>query len=342
MVMVNTRHISFNANDRSYLSILKKEIHRLVTLNGFEQKKIDEIDLLVAEIGSNLVKHATGGEILAGIIEQEGMIALELISIDNGPGIADPEKMMQDGYSTTSTMGHGLGSIRRFSDAFELYSKKDWGTILLSRVFNTTSLPKINRSPSLQLRALVVAKPGELVSGDGCFSMKADNGIIKLLAADGLGHGAEANRAVSEAILAFKTFDSNSPSEILRYIHTAIKKTRGIVATVVLIDPIKKTWNICGIGNISTRLNGFQQSRSYISNNGIVGHNIPNTLNDQELSQNDFQQIILCSDGIRSRWEQAKLPAIQKYDLIVQAAALYKDYGRKTDDMSIVMGRAIP
>jgi anti-sigma regulatory factor (Ser/Thr protein kinase) len=342
MAMVNTPHISFNANDRSYLSILKKEIHRLVTINGFEQKKIDEIDLLVAEMGSNLVKHAIEGEILAGVVEQEGNIALELISIDNGPGIAEPEKMMQDGFSTTSTMGHGLGSIRRFSDAFEIYSKKDWGTIVLSRVYSKTDPVRPPSHPSLQLRALVVAKPGELVSGDGCFSIRSAEGVIKLLAADGLGHGAEANRAVNEAILAFKTIDSGSPAEILRFIHNTIKKTRGIVATAVLIDTVKKTWKICGVGNIATRLNGFQQSRNYISYNGIIGHNIPNTLNDQELSQNDFQQIILCSDGIKSRWEQAKFPAMHKYDLIVQAAALYKDYGRKTDDMSIVMGRAFP
>jgi anti-sigma regulatory factor (Ser/Thr protein kinase) len=340
--MVNTPHISFNANDRSYLSILKKEIHRMVTHNGFEQKKIAEIDLLVAEMGSNLVKHAVEGEILVAIVEQNGMIALELISIDNGPGINEPEKMLQDGFSTTSTLGHGLGSIRRFSDAFEIYTKKDWGTILLSRVFSKTEPVRTPSFPSLQLRALVVAKPGELVSGDGCFSMQSTDGVTKLLAADGLGHGAEANRAVNEAILAFKSIDSESPSEILRYIHNAIKKTRGIVATAVLIDSVKKTWKICGVGNIATRLNGLHQSKNYISNNGIVGHNIPNTLNDQELSQHDFQQIILCSDGIRSRWEQSKLPAIQKYDLIVQAAALYKDFGRKTDDMSIVMGRAFP
>ena len=307
-------------------------------LSGFDQKKLNEIDLLVAELGSNLVKHADGGEILAAVIKDEGMTALELISIDNGPGISHPDKILQDGFSTTQTLGHGLGSIRRFSDSFEIYTKKDWGTIVLSRVYITPPA-KRSRSSSMQLRALIVAKPGETVSGDGCFSMTAEDGTIKLLAADGLGHGIEANRAVIEAIAAFRTFESNSPSEILRHIHATIKKTRGVVATVVLIDPVKKTWKLCGIGNIATRLNGFQESKNYIPYNGIIGHNIPTTLNDQELSHNDYQQIILCSDGIKSRWEQAKLPSIHKYDLVVQAAAIYKDFGRKTDDMSVVIGR---
>ena len=44
--------------------------------------------------------------------------------------------MMQDGMSTTNTMGHGLGSIKRLSDTFELYSQPGWGTIILSRIYN--------------------------------------------------------------------------------------------------------------------------------------------------------------------------------------------------------------
>ena len=337
--MVNPSHISYSANDRSYLAIVKKEIHQLAVQTGFGQKKINEIDILVSELGSNLIKHASGGEILAGILPPGEGAGLELISIDNGPGIPDLVRMMKDGASTTQTLGHGLGSIRRFSDHFEIYSQKDWGTILLSRIYPESGPKKNARTSLLSLRSLVISKPGELVSGDGSYSFIGEDGIIKLLVADGLGHGAEANRAVREAIAAFRDFDSDSPAEILRHLHSELKKTRGIVATVVLVDPVRKTWKLCGIGNISTRLSGFQQPKGYLSYNGIVGHNIPHTLNDQELSQNEYQQIVLCSDGIRSRWEHAKLPDLHKQDLIVQAAALYKDFGRKTDDMSIIIGR---
>jgi anti-sigma regulatory factor (Ser/Thr protein kinase) len=339
--MVNTPHISFSANDRSYLAVVKKEIHKIATQGGFNPQKLNEIDLIVAELGTNLIKHTTGGEILAAIVQVDGGIALELISIDNGPGIADPDKMVLDGMSTTQTLGHGLGSIRRFSDTFEIYSKKDWGTVLLSRVSHKTSSSKKVKKIPIHLRALVVAKPGEIVSGDGSYCMMTGNGLIKLLVADGLGHGIEANRAFNEAVTAFKKDEGSSPAETLRHMHEAIRKTRGMVATVVVVDPVEKTWKICGVGNISAKLSGFQHTKSYLSYNGIIGHNIPHTLNDQELSQSDYQQIILCSDGIKSRWEHAKHPAIQKYDLIVQAAALYKDYGRKTDDMSVIIGRVL-
>ena len=209
----------------------------------------------------------------------------------------------------------------------------------MSRVFATKREGPKNRRLEPVFGSLVVAKPGETVSGDGCYRLTTREGLVKLMVADGLGHGPEANRAVSEAARAFAEFKSESPVEILRHLHQEIKKTRGMVATIAIVDPVRKIWRLCGVGNISTRLTGLHQSKSYMPYNGIVGHNIPSTMNDQELTMQDFQQIMLCSDGIRSRWEYAK-PAGSKYDLTLQAAAIYKDFGRKTDDMSVIIGRA--
>lgn len=338
--MVNATHTSLVVEDRSSLAGIKKEINRLVTQAGFGQQRIHEIDILVAEMGSNLVKHSlTGGEILAGIVKDKADTELELISIDNGPGIADPERMMQDGISTAGTLGHGLGAIRRLSDQFELYSHKDWGTILLSRVYREKTSEHAPQKLPVAVRSLVIVKPGEQVSGDGSYSFVARDGSFRLLAADGLGHGAEADRAVREAVQAFKELESDSPVEILRRLHTAIQRTRGMVGTVVVGDPVRKLWRYCGIGNIAARFAGVHLARNYLSYNGIIGHNIPVSLSDQELSQNDYQQITLCSDGIRSRWQYAKLPDTHRQDLMIQAAAIYKDFSRKTDDMSITIGK---
>ena len=337
--MASATHTSLILQERSYLAGTRKEIRRLAVQAGFEQKKIDEIDILVSELSSNLVKHAADGEILAGIVSDRQRTCLELIAIDNGPGITDPERMMQDGVSTKGTLGHGLGAIRRFSDQFEIYSLKDWGTILLSRIFLDKSDEKGTQRSLVTMRSLVIAKPGETISGDGSSGFLAGDGTYRLFAADGLGHGAEANRAVQEAILAFRDFETDSPVEFLRYLHTVIRKTRGCVAAVVIVDPARKVWKFCGIGNIATRFTGVHQARSYLSYNGIVGHNIPGMLYDQEVSIQDFQQITLCSDGIRSRWQQARLPDIGRQDLIVQAAAIYKDFARRNDDMSIIIGK---
>src|SRR6202012_2824267 len=107
--MVDATHISFAADDRSYFSLIKKEIHRSATEVGINAARINELDLVVAEMTSNLFKYGDGGEILMGIFPNGGSPYIELISIDRGPGMANPSKMMQDGVSTTNTLGHGLG-----------------------------------------------------------------------------------------------------------------------------------------------------------------------------------------------------------------------------------------
>src|SRR4051812_28405626 len=99
--MVNATHTSFVADDRSYFSLIKKDIHKLVTDADFPSNKVGEIDLIVSELTSNLQKHAVGGaEILVAVGgEEEAGGYAEIICIDNGPGIADINKVLADGYS---------------------------------------------------------------------------------------------------------------------------------------------------------------------------------------------------------------------------------------------------
>ncbi|MEO3405704.1 hypothetical protein AAFN85_17460 [Mucilaginibacter sp. CAU 1740] len=60
---------------------------------------------------------------------------------------------------------------------------------------------------------------------------------------------------------------------------------------------------------------------------------ISNTLLDE------FNQVMLCSDGIKTRIDLAKYPLMYKYDLSVLAAAIYKDHARKNDDMSVIIAK---
>ncbi len=334
--MVDATHISFAANDRSYFSLLKKEIHRRAQEAGINQPRTNEIDIIVSEMTSNLFKYGDDGEILMGVFENNGSPYIELISIDNGPGIANPTRMMQDGVSTTNTMGCGLGSIKRLSDVFELYSLVGWGTIVLSRIYNEP--PKLRDKSDLFIRPIVVAKPGETVSGDG-FVVKKTDKYIKMMLADGLGHGPEANKAVNEAASMFKIFPDYSPTETLRFIHSSIKKTRGAVINIIGYDLDAKAWSSTGIGNIAVRMMGPAGFRNHMSYNGIVGHNIPNTMNDQQYLAEGYNMTVLCSDGIKTRWDMLKYPQMYKYDQSVLAAAIYKDHARRNDDMSVVVAK---
>jgi len=334
--MDDQNHVVFNASDRSYLAIVKKEIHALALQVQFCAKRLAEIDIVVAEMTSNLIKHAGGGEILVRLIREPSNEGVELISIDNGPGMAEPARMVEDGVSTTQTLGHGLGAIKRLSDQFQLYSLKNWGTILLSRVYKEPLTA--DGAAKAEIRSVIVPKPGETACGDGFYAkITVDN--IKLFLGDGLGHGPEASAAVQEAIKAFRVVREGSPAQMIREIHGFVKKTRGLVGTIATFNFKTRKWQLCGVGNIATRINGAFFSKNYMSYNGIIGLNVPGTLNDQEVPFESGQLIIMCSDGIKSRWDLSKYPSIARYDLSILAAALYKDFSRRTDDTAVVVGR---
>ncbi|WP_343691189.1 ATP-binding SpoIIE family protein phosphatase [Chitinophaga sp.] len=329
--MDNHIHLALNASDRSYFAILKKEIHAMAIAGGFSGKRIAEIDIIVAEIVTNLVKHAGGGQVLAKLIEENGKQGIELISIDNGPGMTDVTRMVADGVSTTNTLGNGLGAMKRLSDFFQIYSLKNWGTVILIRVFDKLPVKAFKS----EIRSVIIPKPGETASGDDFFSI-VNKEHIKLFLGDGLGHGPEAAKAMQVAGAAFMECGYTDPVEIIRHLNVAVKRTRGLVGTVAIFDLATKKWRICGVGNIITKVLSAGNSKNYLAYNGIIGLNVPNTLNAQEIPHEDGQYILMSSDGLKTRWDTAKYTSILRYDLSILCASLIKDFARLTDDMSVI------
>ena len=328
---------AYNATDRSYLAFLKRDIHQLAVQTGFSGQRLAEIDLIVAELSSNLIKHAGGGEILVRPLGDTTVYGLELLSIDNGPGMSNPTRMMEDGMSTTNTLGHGLGSIRRLSDFFDLYTLPNWGTVALSRIY----LPGIHppQGKPARIGTLLLPKTGEKVCGDG-YAVKYAANQLHIFLADGLGHGPEAEAATQLAIRTFTASASTSPVTILREIHQAVLKTRGLVGTVGILDMQAGQWKFCGIGNITTRLCNLNLQdipKTFMSYKGILGGNLPRTMNEQVAPYLRGQTLIMASDGLKSRWDTNRFVAVRSHDPAVLAAALHKDFSRKTDDTSVLI-----
>ncbi|MDB5250106.1 MAG: serine/threonine protein kinase [Segetibacter sp.] len=335
--MDNKAQLLFHVADRSYFALVKKDIRAVGIQQGFSEERSGQLDIIVAELCSNLVKHAGHGYLIVKPIEEKGNTGIEILCTDNGSGISDIRRMLQDGTSTKNTLGHGLGAIQRLSDKFDIYSQKDWGTIILSRLYQhplAHYIPKF----TTEVKGLVIPKTGERLCGDG-FYYKQTNNKFKLFLGDGLGHGPEAAKAVDEAINSFKFCHEESPVDIIKYIHSTVKKTRGLVGTVVIFDFEKREWNICGVGNILTKIGNFSQSKNYMCYNGILGHNIPGSLKEQITPYEPGQYLVLCSDGIKTKWELSNYPGIFKNDLSILTGAIYKDHTRNTDDSSVVIAK---
>jgi len=195
----------------------------------------------------------------------------------------------------------------------------------------------VRKKNNLAIKTIQVCIPGEKVCGDGYF-IKNTKAETQIFFGDGLGHGQNAHDAVETAIEAFKNCEDSSPTAILRHIHQRVKKTRGLVGSVAILDHESQQWRMAGIGNIAVRLYQGLASKNYMAYNGILGLNIPNTMTDY-IVEDKNQSIIMCSDGLRTRWDLSRYPSILKYDASIIASAIFKDQARRNDDMTILVGK---
>jgi anti-sigma regulatory factor (Ser/Thr protein kinase) len=329
---------SYNIEDRSFVAFIKRKIHHELLQTNFTKRRVAEIDIIISELTSNLIKHAGSGELLYRIQTEDDEARLDIITIDQGPGISDVQRVMRDGISTSNTLGQGLGAIQRLSSAFEIYSVPKWGTLTYTVVKAAKTREK--KRSDLEVMAICVPKPPEDVCGDAYY-VKRSKDYIKIFLGDGLGHGERAHEAVLKAIEVVETTEENDPVEIIRQMHSHVRKTRGLVASVAVLNLRVREWRICGVGNIVTRLYGGILFKHYMAYNGIVGLNIPGTMNETVIPAEKNQQLIMCTDGLRTRWDVAKYPSILKHDGMLLAAALYKDFNRRTDDSSVFIGKVM-
>jgi anti-sigma regulatory factor (Ser/Thr protein kinase) len=331
--------ISYNIEERSFVAFIKREIHTDVAKGNFGEKIAGEIDIIVSEICSNLVKHGGGGELLYRILSlSAGESAFEILGLDKGSGMTDPGRMMKDGVSTSRTLGHGLGAISRLSSLFQLFSLPGWGTVVYSRVTSDRSSYLKSATVELETRGLNVPKLREKVSGDGFMEKRTDT-QVRIFFGDGLGHGEHAKEAIDRAKDFFFQSSDDSPVDILKGMHEHVRKTRGLVTVVAILDREKNEWRLCGVGNILVRMYNGIEYRNLMPYNGTVGLNIATSMKDTVIPLEKNQHLVMCSDGIRTRWEIAKYPSIFKYDSLILAACIYKDFTRGNDDSSIFIAK---
>lgn len=333
--MDNKTHKSFPIDDRSYLSLIKKDIKELSELTELTIEERGKLDIIATEMCTNLIKYADKGrELLIKPIIEQNKKGIEIISLDRGPGISDISKIMQDGYSTSGSKGEGLGAIKRLSDEFDIYSLPGKGTVVVSRIFKKkiTSIPVPKER--FEVKGIMIPIKGEEVCGDSWDFIMIDKECSVALI-DGLGHGPNANIPATEAVKIFNQDPKADPFTVIANINEGIKKTRGAVGFVGKINAEKNTFTYCGIGNISCRIFGFDGNKTIISFNGILGLNV-RRFNNNSSPWDNGKLIILHSDGLGTRWDLNQYPGILQKDLSVLTTVLYRDYSRQKDDVTVI------
>jgi len=97
---------------------------------GFTGRDLVVIATAISEIARNIVEYARSGEIMLRPTQQGSHRGILIVAKDRGPGIADIELAMRDGYSTSKGTGLGLPGARRLMDEFDIESKVGKGTTI--------------------------------------------------------------------------------------------------------------------------------------------------------------------------------------------------------------------
>lgn len=107
---------------------------RVIALNlGFSLGDATVVSAAISEIARNILDYTPGGEIVLRVVERGGRRGIEIVGSDQGPGIADVQQALQDGYSTSGSLGLGLPGARRLMDEFEIDSEPGAGTTVTMR-----------------------------------------------------------------------------------------------------------------------------------------------------------------------------------------------------------------
>jgi len=158
---------AFPVTDASQVGDPRRMALWLAEQLGFSDERGGRAALIVSELGTNLVKHARGGEILIRPLTSSAgeRSGIEIVAVDTGPGMTNPFRSRRDGYSTTGTLGHGLGAIERQADAFDLYSHTG-GTIIVASLWRDPRELTSHTRSRYEVGAVHVSKTGEDVCGD--------------------------------------------------------------------------------------------------------------------------------------------------------------------------------
>jgi anti-sigma regulatory factor (Ser/Thr protein kinase) len=325
-------------DDPSQAGEVRRAATALAGRLGFDETGRGKVALVATEAATNLAKHAQNGRILLLGIESGAAVGIDLLAVDDGPGIADVGRCLLDGYSTAGSSGAGLGAMNRISSVFDMHSAPGQGTVSFCRLWS--SPPTANPSEGrLDFGVVNLPLAGEEVCGDS-WAIEEGNDTQTFLIVDGLGHGRQAAEAAREAVRAFRATSSRSPTEIIQASHATLRSTRGAALAVARIDGHRGEVTFAGVGNCGGVILDLIEGRStsMVSHNGTVGHAV-RKIQEFVYPWSPGGTLVLFSDGLGTHWRPDRYAGLANRHPALLAGVLYRDYQRGRDDVTVVVAR---
>ena len=305
---------------------------------GMEKAQGADVATAISELASNLLKHrTTEGKIIIRDINNGGNKGLEVISSDKGPGIADTDQAMVDGYSTAGSLGIGLPAVNRLMDEFQIKTNVGEGTMITTRKWVRPELPYVSL-PEIELSVFSRPLPGQKYNGDAWFIKRYEDKVV-FAVIDGLGHGQGAHEASQAAVDCLENCYRRPFTEIFRLCHKRLNKTRGAAMSLCRINLRDRVMTHAGIGNVDTRVYSSETAPRPFCINGTLGVAMRTVKVEDHPLPEDFT-IVMFSDGISGRFSPNGLRGFLNLKPQPLAKQIMDNHARDNDDATIIVGRS--
>ena len=193
----------------------------------------------------------------------------------------------------------------------------------------------------MDIGAVVLALDPDSASGDAVL-VEELGGRILLGVFDGLGHGPMAKEASEAGLACVRSNLARPLPEIMQACDAALRATRGAAAGLATIDSAKGELAYIGVGNTRIRVLGDGRDEPVLlSTPGIVGAGI-GAPQAQAAPYDGHATIIMCTDGIRPRFDlTAYSPGILGNAQRL-AEAIATEFRREADDAAVLVMRSAP
>lgn len=323
----------FPVHEESQVGEARRTVNERCVRIGGNATFCGRASLVASELARNLVLHGGGGDIIFRELLGTPHPAIEILSLDGGCGMKNVAECLRDGFSTAGTAGTGLGAVRRLADLFELNTREGGGTVISTRIYQCSE--EVDKTPR-KLGAVSIPIHTEEICGD-CWGVIHSPKGMRVMVADGLGHGTFAAEASMGAVSTFRAHPGLPLAKVLERVHEALTKTRGAAAAIAEILPGEGKISMAGVGNIVVRtFDGDGKSRQMASSNGTLG-GMATRIHEYTGAWSPESTLVMHSDGLRADWSPERYPGLLHRHPSVVAGVLFRDFARDRDDATVMV-----
>ena len=132
MTLVTADTLPLTTSD--HIVIVRQAVRQRAIELGFSLVDQTKIVTAASELGRNAIQYGGGGQATIEIVTDGSRRGLRLTFEDDGPGIADIEQAMREGFSTGGGLGLGLSGAKRLTNEFSIASAPGKGTrVMITR-----------------------------------------------------------------------------------------------------------------------------------------------------------------------------------------------------------------